>query len=85
MRGHKFQSQNLGTECRNFRDCFWTVWIEFLELFSDSPGLIFEIVFGQSGLNFWDCFWIVQAEFLGLFLDSSDSILELFSGNPGLC
>ena len=32
----------------NFWECFGIVWAEFLGLFSDSPDMIFEIVFGQS-------------------------------------
>ena len=32
-RGSKFQSQIFGVECRNFWDCFRTVWAEFREYF----------------------------------------------------
>ena len=59
VRCRKFQSQNFWTEFSNFwdyfqtfraefRDCFWTVWVEILGLFSDSPDRNFRIVFGQS-------------------------------------
>ena len=64
MRGHKFQSQIFGTECRN---CY-----KFLGLFLDSPDLIFRTVLG----NFWDYFRTIQAEFSGLFSGN----LELGSG-----
>ena len=51
VRGRKFQFQNLGTKCRNFKefgtvfeqsglnfqDYFWTVRAEFSRLFLDSP------------------------------------------------
>ena len=38
----------------NFRDCFWTVWAEFLGLFSYSMDRNFGTVFGQyrTGLRF---------------------------------
>ena len=60
MRDRKFQSQNFGVECRNFRGCFRTirtefrdsfrtVLVEFLGLFSDSLDRIFETVFRQFG------------------------------------
>ena len=52
MRGHKFQFQNLGTEYRNFQDCFRTVLTEFSRLISDSPDLIFGTVLGHSRHNF---------------------------------
>ena len=38
-------------ECRNFRDCFRAVRVEFSGLFSDSPNRIFETVFEQSGIG----------------------------------
>ena len=37
VRGHKFQSKIFGTKCRNFLEYFRTVWVEFSELFFDSP------------------------------------------------
>ena len=63
MRSRKFQSQIFGAKCRNFRDCFRTIWVEFrdcyrtvrvefLELFSNSPNRIFGTVFGQSRMEF---------------------------------
>ena len=35
-----------------FRDCFRTIRVEFLGLFSNSPDRIFRIVFGQSMTEF---------------------------------
>ena len=66
LRGRKFQSKIFGLSEGIFRN--------FSGLFSNSPGLIFGNIFGQSGLNFRDCFGIVRIGFS-----------ELFSGNPGLC
>ena len=36
-----------------FRDCFQTVRVEILGLFSNSPDRIFRIVFGQSRTMLW--------------------------------
>ena len=63
-------SQNLGTECRNFGDCFRTVRVEFSRLVSDSLDIIFETVFGQARLKFVDYFQTVRTKFSVLFSDS---------------
>ena len=51
MRGRKIQSQNLGAECRNFRN-FGTVFgqseLNFRDCFRTSLDRIFGTVFGQS-------------------------------------
>ena len=52
-------SQNLGTECRNFGDCFRTVRVEFSRLVSD-----------RLDLNFEDYFQTVRTKFSVLISDS---------------
>ena len=55
LRGRKFQSQIFGAECRNFRDWFQTVRVEF------------RTVFGHFELNFRDCFQTIWTRFSELF------------------